>query len=153
MKKTKIIYWIFTSLFALMMLGSSIPDIMVLPVAINGFKEIGLPAYLIPFLGIAKLLGVMAILIPGFPRIKEWAYAGLVFDLAGATYCIASSGKAASNWMPMAIPLLLAAGSYIYYHKKLKTASYNKSGHLATDLPAKADNSLFNRPVVDPLVK
>ena len=90
--------------------------------AVTGFKEIGMPVYLIPFLGVAKLAGVIAILIPGFPRIKEWAYAGLVFDLIGATYCIASSGKAGPDWIPMILPLLLAAGSYIYYHKKLKAA-------------------------------
>jgi len=125
MKRTKIIYWILTGLFAFLMLGSAIPDIISAPVAVAGFKAMGYPAYLIPFLGIAKLLGVIAILIPGYPRIKEWAYAGLVIDLTGATYSIILSGAAASSWGPMALPLLLAAGYYIYYHKKLKTDSLN----------------------------
>jgi uncharacterized membrane protein YphA (DoxX/SURF4 family) len=123
MKKTNIFYWIFTGLFAFVMLGSAIPDIFSSATAVEGFKQIGMPAYLLPFLGIAKLLGVVAILIPGFPRIKEWAYAGLVFDLAGATWAIMSSGLLASSWIFMAIFFLLAAGSYIYYHKRLKLLS------------------------------
>ena len=135
MKKTNVIYWIFTSLFAAMMLASAIPDIIVHPMAVAGFREIGLPGSLVPFLGVAKLLGVIAILVPGFPRIKEWAYAGLVFDLTGATYLVAASGKSAGNWMPMLIILLLGAGSYIYYHRRLaKGAVRNQPTYAGHDL-------------------
>lgn len=130
MKKTKIIYWIFTGLFAFFMLGSAIPDALVMPVAVGGFKEMGYPVYLIPFLGVAKILGVIAILIPGYPRIKEWAYAGLTFDLIGATYSIINSGKSIGNWAPMFIILFVAAGSYIYYHKKLKESTQTGSNNL-----------------------
>ncbi|MEJ7683018.1 MAG: DoxX family protein [Segetibacter sp.] len=127
MKKTKIIYWIFTSLFAFLMLGSAIPDIFSVQAAVEGFQKMGMPAYLLPFLGIAKTLGVIAILIPGYPHIKEWAYAGLVFDLLGATYSIIASGQPAVNWMFMALPLLLAAGSYTWYHKRLKASAAIKN--------------------------
>ena len=120
MKRTKIIYWIFTILFAFMMFGSAVPDIFSVEMAVKGFGEIGMPAYLLPFLGIAKTLGVIALFVPGFPRVREWAYAGLVFDLLGATYSIAASGKPMENWIGMALPLLLAAGSYIWYHKLQK---------------------------------
>jgi hypothetical protein len=120
MKKVTIFYWIFTGLFAFMMLGAAIPDIMSAPVASQGMAELGYPAYFIPFIGIAKLLGVAAILIPGYPRIKEWAYAGLFFDLIGATYSIMSAGKPAVNWVPMIIPILLGVGSYVYYQKRRK---------------------------------
>jgi uncharacterized membrane protein YphA (DoxX/SURF4 family) len=120
MKKTNIIYWILTGLFAFVMVGSAIPDALSQPIAVAGFKEMGYPAYLLPFLGIAKILGVIAILIPGYPRIKEWAYAGLTFDLLGATYSIAACGKSIGNWAPMFVIILIAAGSYIYYHKRLK---------------------------------
>jgi len=130
MKKTKIFYWIFTSLFAFIMLGSAIPDIFSHPVAIEGFKQMGYPAYLLPFIGIAKLLGVVAILVPGFPRIKEWAYAGLVIDLVGATYSIISVGEPASAWGFMALPLFLAAGSYIFYHKKERKKSALSKDHI-----------------------
>ena len=133
MKKTSIIYWILTGLFAFVMLGSAIPDMLVMPIAVQGFHEIGMPAYLLPFLGYAKLLGVIAILIPGYPRIKEWAYAGLIFDLIGATYSVASSGKEAANWIPMIPIIALGFGSYAYYHKRKKA------------LAAKGGNSIVNR--------
>ena len=120
MKKTKIIYWIFTSLFALLMLGSAIPDMFSVPVAVEGFRKMGYPVYLLPFLGVAKFLGVVAILVPGYARIKEWAYAGLVFDLSGATYSIFFSSTQAGDYLFMALPLILAFGSYIFYLKKIK---------------------------------
>jgi uncharacterized membrane protein YphA (DoxX/SURF4 family) len=130
MKKTKIIYWIFTSLFALLMLSSAIPDVLSSPVAVKGMHEgLGYPVYFIPFIGLAKVLGVIAILIPGFARIKEWAYAGLFFDLIGATYSIISSGQSFSNWIFMALPLILAACSYILYHKRLKANSVINNNH------------------------
>ena len=134
MKKTKILYWVFTGLFAFVMLGSAIPDILVDPMAVEGFKQIGYPAYLIPFLGVAKLLGVVAILIPGFPRIKEWAYAGLIFDLLGATYSVMSVGKSPGDWSPMLIFIVLGAASYIYYHKKMKEISSDKVTQKLTPL-------------------
>ena len=127
MKKTKILYWVFTGLFGFMMLGSAIPDILVQPMAVTGFNGIGMPASMVPFLGWAKLLGVIAILVPGFPRIKEWAYAGLSFDLIGATYLVAAAGKPVSYWIPMVIILAIGAASYIFYHKKRKAAFYDKS--------------------------
>jgi hypothetical protein len=121
MKKTKIIYWIVTSLFALLMLSSAIPDVISAPVAVKGMHEgLGYPLYFIPFIGVAKILGAAAILIPGFPRIKEWAYAGLFFDLIGATYSIISLGAPPPNWIFMALPLGLGICSYVFYHKKVK---------------------------------
>jgi uncharacterized membrane protein YphA (DoxX/SURF4 family) len=122
MKKIKISYWITTGLFAFVMLGSAIPDVILAPLAVEGFTKMGFPTYMLPFLGIAKTLGVIAVLIPGFPRLKEWAYAGLVIDLIGATYLIAMSGEPASSWVPMILPLTLAASSYILYHKKQNAA-------------------------------
>ena len=117
MKKTNIIYWILTGLFAILMLGSAIPDIFSSPVAVKGMhEELGYPLFFIPFIGVAKFFGVVAILVPGFSRIREWAYAGLIFDLIGATYSIASVGK--PDWMFMVLPLTLAFGSYYFYHKR-----------------------------------
>lgn len=86
MKSTKIIYWTCTLLFAAFMTFSAIPDIMVVDDAIAFITHLGYPVYFIPFIGIAKLLGCIAIVVPGFPRIKEWAYAGLFYDLIGAVY-------------------------------------------------------------------
>ncbi|MEF2094776.1 DoxX family protein [Bacillus sp. CFBP9009] len=120
MKKIKIIYWIFTGLLVALMVLGSIPDIMSVPNAVALFNHLGYPTYLLPFIGIAKLLGVVAILIPGFPRIKEWAYAGFVFDLTGAMYSSISVGDPASEWLLFIIGYILIAGSYIYHHKIVK---------------------------------
>ena len=120
MKKTKILYWIITGLFSAFMLFSAIPDILVTPDAITFMNGLGYPTYIIPFLGVAKLLGVIAILVPGFPGIKEWAYAGLLFDLSGATY----SGIAMGGFQPqilfMLLPVIFLFLSYYLYHKKEK---------------------------------
>lgn len=127
MKKTKIIYWIFTGLLAALMLLGAIPDIMSTPEAVAIVTtHLGYPLYFIPFIGVAKLLGAVAILIPGFPRIKEWAYAGFVYDLTGAVYSAIAVGDPASKWWPILIGFILIAVSYIYHHKKLKEASSNK---------------------------
>ena len=132
MKKTNIFYWVFTGLFSAMMLGSAIPDIMSLPIAVQGMHvELGYPVYFIPFIGVAKVLGVLAILLPISSKIKEWAYAGLFFDLIGATFSIMAIGKA--DWMFMLLPIFLGIGSYVFYHKKrkLKTAGTNTSKHMS----------------------
>ena len=121
MKKTKTLYWIFTGVFGILMLVSSIPDMLCVPEAITMMSDhLGYPIYIIPFIGVAKFLGVIAILVPGFQRIKEWAYAGFAFDLAGAMYSGIAVGDPISNWAPIFIGFALIACSYIYYHKKLK---------------------------------
>jgi hypothetical protein len=118
MKKNKTLYWIITGIFAAFMLFSAIPDIMVVPEAVTFMSHLGYPRYIIPFLGVAKLLGVIAILIPGFPRIKEWAYAGLFFDILGAAYSgIANDGFKAGELF-MVLPIAFLFISYFLYHKK-----------------------------------
>ena len=122
MKTTKILYWVFTILFSFVMFGSAIPAVMSSPDEIKGIHDaLGYPIYFIPFIGVAKMLGVIAILIPGYPRIKEWAYAGLSFDLIAATYSIYCVPKMPGGgaWYFMAPFLALAAAAYIYYRKKL----------------------------------
>ena len=110
----------------MLMLGSAIPDIFSSPIAVKGMHEdLGYPLFFIPFIGVAKFLGVVAILVPGFSRIREWAYAGLIFDLIGATYSIASVGK--PDWMFMVLPLALAFGSYYFYNKRKSLQENNFS--------------------------
>ena len=118
MKKTKILYWIITGLFSLFMLFSSIPDILSTPEAVKFMSGLGYPTYIIPFLGVAKLLGIIAILIPGFPKIKEWAYAGLFFDLIGATYSGIAQGGFQAPMLIMILPIsFLFISRYLYFKK------------------------------------
>lgn len=120
MKKNHTLYWIITSLFAALMLFSAVPDILVVPDAVKFMGHLGYPRYIIAFLGVAKLLGVIAVLVPKYPRLKEWAYAGLFFDLAGATYSgIANDGFQAGELF-MVLPLALLFFSYALYHRKIQ---------------------------------
>jgi uncharacterized membrane protein YphA (DoxX/SURF4 family) len=73
-------------------MGHTIPDVLRIPQAVELFTHLGYPTYLLPFLGTAKILAVIAILVPGFPRIREWACAGLLFHLIGAWYSHISVG-------------------------------------------------------------
>lgn len=121
MKKDKIIYWVSTILIALMMLLSGVGNALVTKDSIQVIHtELGYPIYIIGFIGVAKLLGGIALLVPGFPRIKEWAYAGITFDLLGAAYSIIALGGGIDKWGFMFLPFLLLALSYIYYHKLYK---------------------------------
>lgn len=120
MKKINIIYWIFTGIFAALMLFSAIPDALSTKDAVAFMTMLGYPKYFISFIGIVKILGVIAILLPIPPRLKEWAYAGLAFDLMGAIYSIIGSGMANAGMLFMLVWVIPGIISYIYYHKKLK---------------------------------
>jgi len=119
MNKVNILYWIFTGLFVAAMLSSAIPNILSSNEWVAIMTHLGYPLYILPFLGVAKLLGIITLLIPGFPRLKEWAYAGFTFDLIGAVY----SGIALNGFDPMMLTMLIFFGllalSYIYHHKRL----------------------------------
>src|SRR4051812_14194191 len=126
MKKTKTLFWVITGLFSAFMIFSSIGDILILPEAVTFMSHLGYPNYFTFFIGVAKVLGVIAILIPGYPRIKEWAYAGLTFDLIGAVYSQAATDGFQPPMLFMALPIGFLILSYRLYHKKLKeSASVN----------------------------
>lgn len=123
MKKTKTLYWIFTGLFCFLMAGSAIPDVLSAPEAVKGMHGgLGYPLYFIPFIGTAKLLGVLALLLPVYHRIKEWAYAGLFFDLMGATVSLVAAGQGA-NAPFMVLPLGFAVLSYVFFRRKQTQAA------------------------------
>ena len=122
MKKTTTLYWIFTGLFAAFMMFTAIPNIISEPESVAFITQLGYPAYFIPYIGVAKALGVIAILIPGFPRIKEWAYSGLSFDLVSAVYSLIAVNGVDPSMVFMLVPFVLGGLSYYFYHKKLKEA-------------------------------
>jgi hypothetical protein len=111
--------WVTTGLMAALMLLSAIPDVLRVPGALMVFEHLGYPPYLLLFLGIAKILGVTAVLVPGPPRIKEWAFAGLTFDVTGALYSHLSVGDPPSAWLPAAVALALITGAYVAYRRRL----------------------------------
>ena len=132
MKKTNILYWTFTGLFAAVMIMSAIPNILLNAESVTLITQLGYPTYLIPFLGVAKLLGGLAILIPGFPRLKEWAYAGLFFDLLGAAYSAVMVGPLEPAMAGMLIFFALEALSYVYYHKRQRLLQAHQVYHTSS---------------------
>ena len=126
MKAIKITYWVFTVLLIVLMLFSAIASFRPNPDGIAMMQHIGYPYSVLQFLAVAKILGIIAIVIPGYPRLKEWAYAGFTFDLIGAIYAGLSAGDPISKWIPVFIGLVFVFGSYIYYHKKQGTTIKSK---------------------------
>jgi hypothetical protein len=85
MNKGKLItYWVATALLSVGMLGSGIAQLMRAKEMVGILAHLGYPLYLMSILGTWKILGVIAILLPGFKLVKEWAYAGLFFTMTGA---------------------------------------------------------------------
>ena len=118
MKKPKRIYWILTVLFLAFMLVTSLTQVISAKGTVEIMTILEMPTYILPLLGISKLLAIVAILIPGFPKIKEWAYAGLMFDLIGATYSMIAVGGTFDKWGFMIVPIILCGLSY-YFHCKI----------------------------------
>ena len=83
-KAQTIAYRVTTGILVLCMMGG-IFELLSVRITIDNMMKLGYPAYIIPFLGLGKVLAVVAILWPGFPRLKEWAYAGIFFNMTGAT--------------------------------------------------------------------
>lgn len=124
MKKTNILYWVFTVLTAGLFAMSGISSFAAPANAVALIvTHLGYPQYILPFLAVAKLLAVIVILIPGFPRLKEWAYAGLIIDLSGALYSTICVGDPAKGWIFFLLFYILVFGSYFFYHKRLKVVT------------------------------
>lgn len=107
-------FWAATALFCLAMVAGGVANLVSAQPQAEAMASLGYPLYLMPFLGVAKLLGVVALLIPGQKLLKEWAYAGFTFDLLGAAYSHAQSGDGLPGMAPALAVLLLGAASYIW---------------------------------------
>ena len=83
-KRNKIIYWVFTALVAFGMLASGVQQIVQNKEMADMLAHLGYPPYFMTIIGVWKILAVIAILVPGFKLLKEWAYAGLFFTMTGA---------------------------------------------------------------------
>ncbi len=118
MKRTKTLYWVFTVLFSAAMIFTAVPDVLLSADAVTFMKDhLGFPNYFTFFIGVAKILGSLVILIPGLKTLKEWAYAGLVFDLAGAIYSVISVDGFQPQMLIMLIWVVLFVLSYVFYRK------------------------------------
>lgn len=103
-KRNKIIYWIATIWLALGMTSTAIVQLMRTKEEVALMDSLGYPVYFLTIIGIWKLLGVIAVLVPRFPIVKEWAYAGFFFTMSGAVFSHLVKGH---PFMDIFGPLLL----------------------------------------------
>lgn len=102
----RIVYWTTTVLTAFSITSGGAAQLFGARENVEGIVLLGYPAFFLTILGFWKVVGGIAIVIPGFPRVKEWAYAGIVFDLTGAAVSNAVSGSPALH---VVAPLVLVA--------------------------------------------
>jgi uncharacterized membrane protein YphA (DoxX/SURF4 family) len=105
MNKRLIAYWIATALTALIFIPGGVFDLLRPASVLETTRHLGYPDYFACILGAWKVLGGIAVLAPRFPRLKEWAYAGMIFDLTGATASHVASGDPVDK---IVTPLVLA---------------------------------------------
>jgi hypothetical protein len=108
----KIAYWVSTGLVAVMSLLAAFAYLSGSPQAVDGFAHVGYPQQLRVILGIAKPLGALALLVPGLPKLKEWAYAGFTFAWISAFVAHHLANDGAKAFMPLILLALLAV-SYV----------------------------------------
>ncbi len=118
MKTVKIIYWVSTILFALIMSFTAIPSLMNNKESLEFMTHLGYPLYFVQFISVAKILGGVTLILPGLTKAKEWAYAGLFFDLAGALFSIYAVDGINPGMAFIGFCLLLGVVSYLYKQKK-----------------------------------
>ncbi len=112
MKAKSVAYWTTTILVAFSMSGG-IAQLARVPGVVDGFvRVLGYPPYFVTILGFWKVLGAIAILVPRFPRLKEWAYAGIFFDLTGASASSAAVGGGAFHILAPLFVAVLAVASW-----------------------------------------
>ena len=95
MRAKSIAYWSTTALLVFGVLSGGIAELARRPENVEGMTHLGYPLYFVTIIGIWKVLGSVAVLAPRFPRLKEWAYAGIFFNMTGAAASHAASGDAA----------------------------------------------------------
>jgi hypothetical protein len=107
-KTRKVLYWVSTGLIAFFIGGGGFAQLAQYAHRPQGVVPVlGYPMYFFAILGFWKVLGAVAILVPGIPRIKEWAYAGIFFDLTGAAASCAAVGGYGAYWFHVLAPLIL----------------------------------------------
>ncbi len=124
-KRNKIIYWIFTLWMALGMVSTAIVQLMKNKDELANFTNLGYPAYLMTIIGVWKILGVIAVLIPKFPLLKEWAYAGFFFVMSGALVSHIIVGDTAGRTLPALLLLVLVVISWYFRPADRKISMIN----------------------------
>ena len=132
-KRNRIVYWISTIWLASGMLATGILQLFkakaegaVAPPGVEGIIHLGYPIYFLTILGVWKILGVVAVLIPKFALLKEWAYAGFFFAMSGAIYSHIAIGDPMKELFPSSLLLVLTVLSWYFRPADRKIISVNQ---------------------------
>ena len=127
-KRNKIIYWIATIWLALGMLSTGIVQLLKMKEEVGMMIHLGYPLYFLTIIGIWKMLGVVTVLIPKFPLVKEWAYAGFFFAMSGAVFSHLAAGDGAKEFFGPILLLILTVVSWYFrpLDRKIISVNFNK---------------------------
>ena len=131
--KSSVAYWVFTLLAAMLFAIPGAALLLRVPHFTKDMAQLGYPAYFLTILGAWKLLGVLGILVPGMPRLKEWAYAGMFFDLTSAAISRAVVGD---GFIKMLIPLVVVAVVFLSWRLRPAGRTLTKRAYELNSLPA-----------------
>ncbi len=127
--KNNLIYWIPTILVAGLWTYGGISSLLKLESSMEVYSRLGYPTYFSVLLGSAQLLGVITILAPVPRTLREWAYAGLTFDVSSAIFSILATGAPISNVSIPVIALLLVLTSYLAWRSRENTIKVSVHAH------------------------
>jgi DoxX-like protein len=122
-KTQKVIYWISTLWLALGMTSTGVVQLFKLKADVDQMTRLGYPVYLLTILGVWKILGVVAVLIPKYPVLKEWAYAGFFFAMSGAVISHIVSRDPLSQIFPALLLLVLTVVSWYFRPASRRTTA------------------------------
>ena len=113
-KRNKIIYWIATLWLSLGMVSTGVVQLIKLKEEADMMTHLGYPLYFLTIVGAWKILGVIAVLIPKFPLVKEWAYAGFFFVMSGAVFSHMAAGDGAKEFLGPILLIVLTVVSWYF---------------------------------------
>ena len=119
-------YWIATIWLALGMLSTGIVQLLKVKEEVDMMTHLGYPVYFLTMLGVWKLLGIVTVLIPKFPLLKEWAYAGFFFAMSGAVFSHLASGDEAKEFFGPTLLLILTVVSWYFRPAERKLIPVNQ---------------------------
>lgn len=122
-KRDKIIYWVATLWLSLGMVSTGIVQLIKMKEEVQKMSVLGYPAYFLTIIGLWKLIGVLAVLLPKMPLVKEWAYAGFMFLMTGAIFSHAAIGDTAIEYFGPTLLLMLTVVSWYYRPNEKRLSS------------------------------
>jgi len=125
-RTNRIIYWIATVWLSLGMVSTGIVQIIRMDEEVKKMNELGYPVYFLTIIGVWKILGVVAVLVPGLPLVKEWAYAGFFFLMTGAIFTHIAVGDEAMEYFGPSLLLVLTIVSWYFRPNERKLVMQQK---------------------------